>query len=171
MERSPAPLAVCGPHTACRARRRSRCRETTPTWFPPPWPRSRACRLRPWIRVRSRRLRRATPRPSASPHDRRSRNRPETAPRVQRSPSRSPLPSNWLFEVSRRGSESRSLALLPAARKALGSFSLWRARISRGLRACCVISTVGASGRRCSIARPRPAPRGRIGSLPAPAGR
>ena len=132
---SPAPPAVCGPHTACRVRRRSRHREITPPWFRPPWPRSRACRFRPWIRVRSRRLRRATPRPSASPHDRRSRNRPETAPRVQRSPSRSPLPSNWLFEVSRRGSESRSLALVPAARKAPATFSLWRARISRGQRA------------------------------------
>ena len=55
----PAPLAVRGPHTACRARRRSRCRETTPSWFQLPWPRSRACRFRPWIRVRSRRLRRA----------------------------------------------------------------------------------------------------------------
>ena len=50
---SPAPLAVRGPHTACRARRRSRCRETTPSWFQLPWPRSRACRFRPWIRVRS----------------------------------------------------------------------------------------------------------------------
>ena len=126
-----AGATVCGPHTACRARRRSRYRETAPPWFRPPWPRSRACRFRPWIRVRSRRLHRATPRPSASPHDRRSRNRPETAPRVQRSP----LPSNWLFEVSRRGSESRSLALVPAARKAPASFSRRRARFWRRQRA------------------------------------
>ena len=49
-----AGAAVCGPHTACRARRRSRYREITPLWFRPPWPRSRACRFRPWIRVRSR---------------------------------------------------------------------------------------------------------------------
>ena len=41
-------------------------------------------------------------RPSASPHDRRTCNRPETGPRLPRSLSRSPLPSNWLFEVSRR---------------------------------------------------------------------
>ena len=122
-----AGATVCGPHTACRARRRSRYREITP----PPWPRSRACRFRPWIRVRSRRLHRATPRPSASPHDRRSRNRQETAPRVQRSP----LPSNWLFKLSRRDSESRSLALVPAARKAPASFSPWRARFWRRQRA------------------------------------
>ena len=142
-----------------------------------------------------------SPRPSASPHDRRTCNRPETGTRLSLSPSRSPPSSNWLFEASRRGGESRSLALVPPppARKAPASFSPWRAGISRGLRACCVISTlVGrsqdrrwglprlrflpsgclpnglcrrASGRRCSIVRPRPAPRGRIGSLPAPAGR
>ena len=47
LDGSPAALAVCGPHTGCRARRRSRCRETTPPLFPPPWPRSRACRFRP----------------------------------------------------------------------------------------------------------------------------
>ena len=48
------------------------------------------------------------------------------------------------FEASRRGGENRSLALLPAARKALGSFSPWRARVSRGLRDCCVISSLWA---------------------------
>ena len=74
-------------------------------------------------------------RSSASPHDRRTCNRPETGTRLSLSPSRSPLPSNGSFEVSRRGSESRSLALVPAARKAPASFSPWRAGISRGLRA------------------------------------
>ena len=81
-------------------------------------------------------------RSSASPYDRRTCNRPETGTRLSLSLSRSPLPSNWLFEVFRRGSESRSLALVPAARKAPASFSPWRARISRGLRACCAISTL-----------------------------
>ena len=42
----------------------------------------------------------------------------------------------------RRGGESRPLALVPAARKAPASFSPWRAKVSRGLRACCVISTL-----------------------------
>ena len=74
-------------------------------------------------------------RPSASPHDRRTCNRPETGTRLSLSPSRSPLPSNWLFEVSRRGSESRSLALVPAARKAPASFSCRRARFWRRQRA------------------------------------
>ena len=45
-------------------------------------------------------------------------------------------------EVTRRGSESRSLALVPATRKAPALFSPWRAKISRGLRACYVISTL-----------------------------
>ena len=40
------------------------------------------------------------------------------------------------------GSESRSHALVPVTGKAPASFSPWRARISRGLRACCVISTL-----------------------------
>ena len=140
-----AGAAVCGSHTAFRARRRSRYREITPPWFRPPWPRSRACRYRRWIRVRSRRLHRATPRPSASPHDRRSRNRAETAPRVQRSP----LPSNWLFEVSRRGSESRSLALVPAARKAPASFSRLRARFWRRQRARSVTFCLWTAARIC----------------------
>ena len=74
-------------------------------------------------------------RSSASPHDRRTCNRPETGTRLSLSPSRSPLPSNWLFEVSRRGSESRSLALVPAARKAPASFSRRRARFWRRQRA------------------------------------
>ena len=74
--------------------------------------------------VRSRRLSPSPlPRPSASPHDRRTCNRPETGTRLSLSPSRSPPSSNWLFEASRRGSESRSLALVPAARKAPASFS------------------------------------------------
>ena len=77
------------------------------------------------------RCRRAPRRPSASPHDRRTCNRPETGTRLSLSPSRSPLPSNWSFEVSRRGSESRSLALVPAARKAPASFSRRRARFWR----------------------------------------
>ena len=51
-QREGAPLAMCGLHRACRARRRSRYRETTPPWFPPSWPRSRVCRFRPWIRTR-----------------------------------------------------------------------------------------------------------------------
>ena len=80
-----------------------------------------------------------SPRPlrrsSASPHDRRTCNRPETGTRLSLSPSRSPLPSNRLFEVSRRGSESRSLALVPAARKAPASFSRRRARFWRRQRA------------------------------------
>ena len=76
-----------------------------------------------------------SPRPSASPHDRRTCNRPETGTRLSLSLSRSPLPSNWLFEVSRRGSESRSLALVPAARKAPASFSCRRARFWRRQRA------------------------------------
>ena len=79
-------------------------------------------------------------RPSASPHDRRTCNRPETGTRLSLSPSWSPPSSNGLIETSRRGGESRSLALVPAARKAPASFSPWRAGISRGLRACCVIS-------------------------------
>ena len=74
-------------------------------------------------------------RSSASPHDRRTCNRPETGTRLSLSPSRSPLPSNWLFEVSRWGSESRSLALVPAARKAPASFSRRRARFWRRQRA------------------------------------
>ena len=86
-------------------------------------------------------------RSSASPHDRRTCNRPETGTRLSLSPSRSPPSSNWLFEASRRGGESRSLALVPAARKALGSFSPWRARVSRGLRACCVVSSLWAGAR------------------------
>ena len=81
-------------------------------------------------------------RPSASPHDRRTCNRPETGTRLSLSPSWSPPSSNGLIETSRRGGESRSLALVPAARKAPASFSPWRAGISRGLRACCVISTL-----------------------------
>ena len=44
--------------------------------------------------------------------------------------------------ITRRGSESRSLALVPAARKAPASFSPWRAKISWGLRTCYVISTL-----------------------------
>ena len=76
-----------------------------------------------------------SPRPSASPHDRRTCNRPETGTRLSLSLSRSPLPSNWLFEVSRRGSESRSLAPVPAARKAPASFSCRRARFWRRQRA------------------------------------
>ena len=88
-----------------------------------------------------------SPRPSASPHDRRTCNRPETGTRLSLSPSWSPPSSNWLFEASRRGGESRSLALVPAARKALGSFSPWRARVSRGLRACCVVSSLWAGAR------------------------
>ena len=70
-------------------------------------------------------------RPSASPHDRRSCNRRETAPRLPRSPSRSPPSSNGSIEGSRRGGESRSLALVPAARKAPASFSRRRARFWR----------------------------------------
>ena len=64
-DRSPAPPAVCGPHTAaysrsaCRARRRSRYRETAPPWFQLPWPRSRACRFRLWTWAPPRRCRRA----------------------------------------------------------------------------------------------------------------
>ena len=123
---SPAPLAVCGPHTACRARRRSRYRETAPPWFQLPWPRSRACHC-PAVDL-------GTPppgesvaeparRPSASPHDRRTCNRPETGTRLSLSPSWSPPSSNGLIETSRRGGESRSLALVPAARKAPASFS------------------------------------------------
>ena len=88
-----------------------------------------------------------SPRPSASRHDRRTCNRPETGTRLSLSPSRSPPSSNWLFEASRRGGESRSLALVPAARKALGSFSPWRARVSRGLRACCVVSSLWVGAR------------------------
>ena len=53
MDGFPATLAACGPHTACRARRRSHHRETTPPWFLPRWPRSRACRFQPWIRARA----------------------------------------------------------------------------------------------------------------------
>ena len=60
---------------------------------------------------------------------------PKSGTRLSLSPSRSPLPSNWLFEVSRRGSESRSLALVPAARKAPASFSCRRARFWRRQRA------------------------------------
>ena len=74
-------------------------------------------------------------RSSASPHDRRTCNRPETGTRLSLSPSRSPLPSNGSFEASRRGSESRSLALVPAARKAPASFSRRRARFWRRQRA------------------------------------
>ena len=70
-------------------------------------------------------------RPSASPHDRRSCNRRETAPRLPRSPSRSPPSSNGSIEGSRRDGESRSLALVPAARKAPASFSRRRARFWR----------------------------------------
>ena len=81
-------------------------------------------------------------RPSASPHDRRTCNRPETGTRLPRSPSWSPPSSNGLIEGTRRGGESRSLALVPAAPKAPASFSRRRARFSRGLRACCVISTL-----------------------------
>ena len=81
-------------------------------------------------------------RTSASPHDRRTCNRPETGTRLSLSPSWSPPSSNGLIETSRRGGESRSLALVPAARKAPASFSPWRAGVSRGLRACCVISTL-----------------------------
>ena len=122
---------------------RSTYRETAPPWFQLPWPRSRACRFRLWTW--------APPlgdvaeparRPSASPHDRRTCNRPETGTRLSLSPSWSPPSSNGLIETSRRGGESRSLALVPAARKAPASFSPWRAGISRGLRACCVISTL-----------------------------
>ena len=76
-----------------------------------------------------------SPRPSASPHDRRTCNRPETGTRLSLSPSRSPPSSNWLFEASRRGGESRSLALVPAARKAPASFSRRRARFWRRQRA------------------------------------
>ena len=85
LDGSPALLAACGPHTACRARRRSRCRETTPPWFPPPRPRSRACRCRPWIRARLRRIRGAPASAIRFTHDCRSCSRPETAPRLQRS--------------------------------------------------------------------------------------
>ena len=74
-------------------------------------------------------------RSSASPHDRRTCNRPETGTRLSLSPSWSPPSSNGLFEVSRRGSESRSLALVPAARKAPASFSHRRARFWRRQRA------------------------------------
>ena len=138
MDGSPTRLAANGPPIAGlhgRARRRSRYRETAPPWFQLPWPRSRACRFLPWIRARTQRCRRILCRLSASPHDRRACNQPETGTRLSLSPSRSPLPSNGSFEASQRGSESRSLALVPAARKALGSFSPWRAGISRGLRA------------------------------------
>ena len=44
--------------------------------------------------------------------------------------------------ITRRGSESRSLALVPATRNAPALFSPWRAKISRGLRGCYVISTL-----------------------------
>ena len=81
-------------------------------------------------------------RPSASPHDRRSCNRRETAPRLPRSLSRSPPSSNGSIEGSRRGGESRSLALFPAARKGPFSFSRRRVRIWRRLRACWVMSTL-----------------------------
>ena len=38
LDGSPAPLAVHGPHTACRARRRSRATgKQAPPWFPPPY--------------------------------------------------------------------------------------------------------------------------------------
>ena len=105
MDGSPTRLAANGPHIAGRpgrARHRSRYRETAPPWFQLPWPRSRACRFQPWIRARPGDAAEPPRRPSASPHDRRTCNRPETGPRLPRSLSRSPLPSNWLFEVSRR---------------------------------------------------------------------
>ena len=70
-------------------------------------------------------------RPSASPHDRRTCNRPETGTRLSLSPSWSPPSSNGLIETSRRGGESRSLALVPAAPKAPASFSRRRARFWR----------------------------------------
>ena len=67
------PASIATSRRRRRGARRSRC----PPLFPPPWPRSRACRFWPWIRARTRR-RRAPRRPSASPHDHRCRNRPET---------------------------------------------------------------------------------------------
>ena len=134
MDGSPAPLAVFEPHRAGqpdRGRRRSRCRETTPPWFPPPWPRSRACCFQPWIRARPGDAAEPARRPSASPHDRWTCNRPETGTRLSLSPSWSEPSSNGSFEGSRRSGESRSLALVPAARKAPASFSRRRARFWR----------------------------------------
>ena len=140
MDGSPTRLAANGPHIAGRpgrARRRSRYRETAPPWLQLPWPRSRACRFQLWTWAPPPPAMSPSPlrRSSASPHDRRTCNRPETGTRLSLSPSRSPLPSNWLFEVSRRGSENRSLALVPAARKAPASFSRRRARFWRRQRA------------------------------------
>ena len=110
-----------------RGRHRSHYRETTTPWFPPPWPRSRICRFRPWIRARLRRCLRARAPSIRFTHDRRTCKRPETGPRSPQS-----LPSsNGSFDASRRGSESRSLALVPTARKAPISFSPWRARMCR----------------------------------------
>ena len=80
LDGSPTRLAANGPHIAGRpgrARRRSHHRETTPPWFLPRWPRSRACCFQPWIRARPGDAAELPRRPSASPHDRRSRNRPE----------------------------------------------------------------------------------------------
>ena len=54
-QRKGTPLGR-GSSVACRvrARRRFRCGETTPPWFPPPWLRSRVCRFwsRTWSRPR-----------------------------------------------------------------------------------------------------------------------
>ena len=127
-------------NTACRARRRSRYRENYPALVSATVSAIPGLPL-PAVDPCTPPATSTEPRPGHPLHPMIAGHStgPETASRVQRSP----LPSNWLFEVSRRDSERRSLALVPAAPKGPGLIlSVARQVLAEAARAGWAISTL-----------------------------